>query len=73
MRVRVLSEWSGSAPCGTVAEVPDALARERIRTGWAEPVTEAVVAPVASAPEAAIVAPVERAVKPRANARGGRP
>lgn len=38
MWIRVLSEWSGSPKCGCVADVPDAMALDRIRGGWAEAV-----------------------------------
>jgi hypothetical protein len=70
MLVRILSEWAGSPKCGTVADVPDALALDRIRTGWAEAVI--VAAPPAPVIEAAIVAPVEREVVPTAKRRKGR-
>ena len=36
MQVRILSEWPGSPRCGAVANVPDALALERIAAGCAE-------------------------------------
>lgn len=62
MLIRVLSEWAGSPKCGAVADVPDALASERIRTGWAEAVTP----PVAQAP---IVVPETAEAQPRVESR----
>lgn len=59
MVVRVLSEWVGSPACGSVADVPDALAIDRIRDGSAERVE---VARVQAQPETASVAPSETAV-----------
>ena len=55
MRVRILSEWAGSPKCGTVAEVPDAMAAERIRSGWAEPEHPPLAG--SSAPETAVAQP----------------
>jgi len=61
MRVRVLSEWAGSGRCGEVCDVPEPVALDRVRTGWAEFVHDAQV-PVF---ETAIVPPVvEMAVAP---------
>ncbi len=74
MMVRILSERAGSPRCGTVAELPDALARDRIQTGWAEAVT--VAARPTPAIEAAVpVAAVETAVSPAARGprKRGRP
>lgn len=59
MLVRILSAWTGSPPCGVVAEVPDGMARERIQSGYAEAVT--VMAPTV---EAAVPPVAERAVMP---------
>lgn len=64
--IRILTAWAGSPPCGTVADLPDALAVMQVGRGWAE-----AVAP-AAAPETAMVAPGERAVPPKGKARGGR-
>ncbi len=36
MLIRVLSEWSGSARCGTVSAVPDDVALLQIAAGRAE-------------------------------------
>lgn len=38
MRVRILSEWAGSGRCGEVCDVPDTIAHDRIRGGFAEAV-----------------------------------
>lgn len=38
MRVRILSEWAGSGRCGEVCDVPDPVAHDRIRGGFAEAV-----------------------------------
>lgn len=65
MLVRVLSAWPGSPQCGTVADVADPMARERIKAGYAE----AVDVPRAVVPEMAIPAPVERAVKAKGRGR----
>jgi len=69
MIVRILSAWPGSPPCGAVGEVPDPIAVDRIRGGWAE----AVRLPAEAGPETAMRAPAEQAIKPRGKARGGRP
>jgi hypothetical protein len=69
MLVRILSEWAGSPVCGSVADVPDALALDRIKNGWAEAVI--VVAPPAPIVEAAIPAPVEREIAPAVKRRKG--
>jgi hypothetical protein len=69
MWIRVLSEWSGSPRCGTVADLPEPMARERMRAGMAEPVPAPHVEPVPvgvvpdeKPVEVAIVAPSEQAV-----------
>ena len=73
MRVRILTAWPGSPPCGTVADLPDALAQARVRVGYAEPVAPAPsVAGPAVGPETAMLAPAEQAIRPRGKARGGR-
>lgn len=64
VRVRVLSEWGGSAPCGAVMDLPDAMAAERVLTGYAERVD-----PVEPVIETAAPAPVEQAVKPKSKRR----
>jgi len=67
MIVRVLSEWPGSPKCGTVADVPDAMAAERIRMGYAEPVA---LAPAAAPVEMAVQqARVETRVEPKRRRR----
>lgn len=68
MRIRVLSEWAGSGRCGEVCTVPDEIARDRIRGGWAEAVPEAPVFETAVVPPA-----VETAVAPVTPPRRGRP
>ncbi len=65
MLIRILSEWSGSPRCGAVADVPDPIASERIRTGWAEAVTVAASPTV----ETAMRAEPETAMKPRGKGR----
>ena len=64
MNVRVLTAWPGSPPCGSVADVPDALAAQMIRLGHAEP-----VAPPARASRIETMTdhtPVDMAVTPAA-------
>jgi hypothetical protein len=65
MLIRILSAWAGSPACGAVADVPDAIAVDRIKTGWAE----AVIVAAQPVLETAVVAQAERAVAP-ANRRG---
>lgn len=36
MRVRVLTEWPGSPPCGAVAELPESSVRDQLNLGNAE-------------------------------------
>ena len=77
MRVRVLSEWPGSSPCGTICNLPDEDAHARIATGWAEVVPAVVETHVDRRPvevAAAVVEVVEvvpeKAVRPRGRPRG---
>lgn len=60
MKVRVLSEWAGSGPCGSVCDVADAIGSVRIATGWAERVDD----PRTDVAETHVVlSPVETAVR----------
>ena len=61
MRVRVLSEWPDSPPCGTVADLPEAVARDRVQTGFAERVGDG--------PETTMRAPGENAMQPKGKPR----
>ena len=54
MRVRVLTAWPGSGPCGSEGEYPDALARDQIRAGHAEPIAEVPVGSIGSPVETAL-------------------
>ena len=65
MRVRILTEWAGSPPCGAEADLPDALARDQIGRGYAE----AVAVPPAREPETTSVAPGEQAILPKGRRR----
>jgi hypothetical protein len=65
MWIRVLTAWTGSPPCGEVADLPDALARAQIQAGHAEPAQ----ASASFAPETAMLEPGERAIKPRGRPR----
>jgi hypothetical protein len=67
MWIRVLTAWSGSPPCGEIADLPDALARAQIQAGHAEPAQASARVP--AAPETTMVTPGERAIKPRGRAR----
>jgi len=76
MWIRVLSEWPGSPRCGTVADVPDAIAGPQVQAGFAERVVPpdvpcvvlSVLAGVAG-PETAMLQPGERAIRPRGRPR----
>ena len=61
MRVRVLTAWPGSPPCGAVGEVDDAVALVQLARGNAER--------IGAAPETAAVTPGERAMKPKGKPR----
>lgn len=65
MRVRILSEWNGSGWCGTLVDLPEREAVDRIRGGWAEPVAAAPspVIETHTAPEVETAVASER--KPR--------
>jgi hypothetical protein len=58
--IRVLSEWPGSPPCGTVSAVPDDVAVSRIAQGFAERV---------HVPETTMVAAPETAMRPKGRGR----
>ena len=57
MLIRILSAWNGSPPCGSVADVPDALAQSQINAGNAERVF--VPAPRQPVIETAMAEPFE--------------
>lgn len=70
MRLRVLTEWRGSGPCGSVGEYPDPVAAAQLALGNAErvadaPVVEAAV-PARDRVETAVAPP---ALGPRAKRR----
>ncbi len=61
MRVRILSEWAGSGRCGEVCDVPDAIAHDRIRGGFAEMVPRVETAVVTAAVETSVAPTSKRA------------
>jgi hypothetical protein len=68
MRVRILSAWPGSPPCGAVADVDDAIASARVSSGEAERAADA--APGRVVETAMDTTPVETALAPAARPKG---